>query len=166
MRPLALLLIGCLLSGCGYYSLTGATIPDDIQTVAVPLAELDAATPIPTLADDLTRLVIDRLVRQTRLDLEPDPASADAVLDLRVTRYRSEPAALGSDDRAQLTRVTLSVEARYARQGADTPIFERSFTSYADYDPVAAGPAGEDEAAQIALGEIADDVFTAATSDW
>lgn len=155
-----------LLTGCGYYSLTGASIPDDIETVAVPLAELDAATPIPTLADDLTRLVIDRLVRQTRLALESDPAAADAVLDLRVTRYRAEPAALGSNDRAQLTRITLSVEARYARQDAGEPIFESDFTAYADYDPVVAGPAGEDAAAALALEEIADDVFTAATSNW
>ncbi len=160
---LALLL---LLPGCGFYSLTGASIPDDIQTVAIPLADLDAATPVSTLADDLTRLVIDRMVRQTRLDLETDEAAADAVLTLRITQYRSSPAALASDDRAQLTRVSISVQARYARQDAEEPIFDRSFRGEADYDPVAVGPTGEVDAAAIALAEIADDVFTAATSNW
>jgi hypothetical protein len=158
--------VSVLAAGCGYYSLTGASIPDDIQTVAVPLADLDAASPIPTLADDLTSLVIERLVRQTRLTLEPDEASADAVLTMRVTQYRSDPAALASDELAQLTRVTIGVEARYARREADTPIFERSFSAAAEYDPVVTGPAGEVEAAALALREIADDVFTAATSNW
>lgn len=165
-RGLLLVLLTLLLPGCGFYSLTGASIPDDIQTVAIPLADLDAATPVSTLADDLTRLVIDRMVRQTRLDLETDEAAADAVLTLRITQYRSSPAALASDDRAQLTRVTISVQARYARQGADEPIFDRAFRGEADYDPVAVGPSGELDAAAVALAEIADDVFTAATSNW
>ncbi len=166
LRILAVIGVMAMASGCGFYSLTGASIPDDIQTVAIPLADLDAATPVSTLADDLTRLVIDRMVRQTRLDLETDEADADAVLTMRITQYRASPAALASDDRAQLTRVSISVQARYARQGSDEPIFDRAFQGNADYDPVAVGPSGEIDAAAIALAEIADDVFTAATSNW
>ena len=123
-----LLLLAFFLAGCGYYSFSGASIPPELNTIAIPLAELEAATPLPTLPDELTRLLTDRFVRQTRLRLEPDEASADAVLQARITGYRNEPTAVG-DDRAQRTRVTIDVQVRYgadSKHGGPTPGIIRS----------------------------------------
>ncbi len=154
-----------LLAGCGYYSFSGATIPSELNTIAIPLAELEAATPLPALPDELTRLLTDRFVRQTRLRLEPDEAAADAVLQARITGYRNEPTAVGAD-RAQRTRVTISVQIRYAARDAARPLLEQTFTAFSDYDAAADGPEGETQAAQSALEQVADDIFTAATSNW
>ncbi len=165
-KPVRLSLFSLLLlSACGYYSFTGATIPAEISTLAIPLAELGASTPLPTLPDELTRLLTDRFVRQTRLRLEPDETVADALLTSRITGYRSEPTAVG-DDRAERTRITITVTVRYAQRDADTPLLDRSFSAFSDYDALADGFDGETQAAQQALEQIADDVFTAATSNW
>ncbi len=160
-------LLACvvLLSGCGYYSFSGATIPAELNTIAIPLAELGASTPLPTLPDELTRLLTDRFVRQTRLTLETDEAAADAILTSRITGYRSEPTAVG-DDRAQRTRISIDVAVRYAAREATTPFLERTFSAFSDYDGIADGLDGETQAAQSALQQIADDVFIAATSNW
>ncbi len=163
-----LLAVGAALlsAGCAYYSFTGASIPDTIRTIAIPTAGLDAATPLPALPDELTRLLTDRFVRQTRLSLEPDEATADAVLESRIVGYRNEPTAVG-DDRALRTRITIDVQVRYAARGAAEPLLDRRFTAYADFDAEAAGgETAETQAAQSALRQIADDVFTAATSNW
>lgn len=163
-RWIAALLL-TLLSGCGYYSFSGASIPPELDTIAIPLAELDAATPLPSLPDELTRLLADRFVRQTRLRLENDEASADAVLQARITGYRNEPTAVG-DDRAQRTRITITVAVRYAAREAPQPYLDRTFTAFSDFDALADGLDGEAQAAESALRQIADDVFTAATSNW
>lgn len=160
-----LLALFLLLSGCGYYSFSGATIPPELNTISIPLAELEAATTLPTLPDELTRLLTDRFVRQTRLRLEPDEAAADAVLQARITGYRSEPTAVG-DDQAQRTRITLDVRVHYAAREAAEPYLDRTFTAFSDYDALADGLDGEAQAAQSALQQIADDIFTAATSNW
>lgn len=162
---LAALTLGLAIPGCAYYSFTGATIPQRLNTVAVPLFE-DPSTPFSDLDDALTQNLINRFVGQTRLSLESDENEADAILSGRIGRYESEPASVGGDERASLVRVTVTVEVRYYDNTEDEEMLDRTFSSYAEYDPVADGSDGEREAALAALENIADDIFTTATSDW
>ncbi len=155
------------LSACGYYSFTGATIPSHLATISIPLVRDVSASPLTNLEDDLTRLLVDRFVSQTRLSLEPSEREGDAVLTAEIQRYVNEPAAVGGEAQATLNRISITVFATYVDRVNDQEIFERTFTGTNEYDPQsAAGLAGEEEAAATALENIADDVFTAATSNW
>lgn len=163
---LALLLIGSLLlGGCAFYSFTGATIPGHLNTIAVPLASDRTDGPLPTLDETLTQQVIAQFVNQTRLQLTSSEADADALLDLRIEQYSNTPTAVG-DERAARNRVSLTVAVRYVDQVNDEELLEQSFTGSEEYDPIELGPAGEEEAARAALDIIAQDIFTAATSNW
>ncbi len=163
--------------GCGFYSFTGATVPQRLDTVAIPLVEDVSQNPFPDLDNEMTQLLQDRFVQQTRLRLETTESEADALLGARIERYENEPTAVSGDERATLNRVTITVRARYVDQtetAADTTgapgspeLLDRtSFSSFAEYDPLQGGTDAEREAAQAALENIADDIFTAATSDW
>lgn len=154
------------LGGCSRYSFSGASLPDDLRTLYLVPTEVAAASPVPSIGDDLTRLLTERFVRQTRLRLA-DEATADARLDARLDTYRNDPTAVTGDDRATRNRVTVGarIVLRY-RDESRTPLLDRTFTAFADYDPVAEGPGGEAEAARTALRALADDAFTAATSTW
>ncbi|MGI9175429.1 MAG: LptE family protein [Rhodothermales bacterium] len=154
------------LAGCGYYSFTGATIPEQLNTIAVPLAENNATSPVATLDQDLTELLINRFVGQTRLSLEQNEPDADAVLNTSIQRYANEPTSVSGDERATRNRVTLAVAVDYIDQTTDEPLLQRTFTGFSEYDPIAEGLSGEEQAAQAALEIIADDIFTAATSNW
>lgn len=165
-RMRSILLIG-LLSGCGYYSFTGATIPPHLNSVAIPLVE-DLSTAIADDIDErLTRLFADRFVGQTRLQLAVDESDADAVLLGRIERITVAPVAVGGGDRATQNRVTVTVRVTYTDEVEDQEILERTFTAAMNYDPTL-GDEREAEIAAIigALENIADDVFTAATSNW
>lgn len=153
--------------GCSRYSFSGASLPADLASLAIAPVEIAAATPVPTLGDDLARLLADRFVRQTRLRIDADETTADARLVARLDTYRNDPTAVTGDDRATRNRVTLGVRVvlRY-RDDARAPLLDRAFSAFADYDPVAEGPDGEASAARTALRAIADDAFTAATSTW
>lgn len=163
---LLLLLAGLSLPGCAYYSFTGASIPEHLASVAVPLAIDETSSPLTTLDETLTRLLVDRFVGQTRLRLETDEAEADAVLLAAIERYANEPAAVSGDEQAEINRVTLTVRVRYLDQVEERTALERTFTGFGEYDPVAEGLAGEQAAAGLALERIADDIFSAATSNW
>ncbi len=154
-----------LLLGCGYYSFSGASIPAHLTTVAIPLAEDNSLSPLTVMDEALTELFIDRFVRQTRLVLEEDVEEADVVLTSAISRYHNAPTAISGQERAQYNRVTISVTARYHNR-VDDDVLERTFSNFDDYDPLEGGLEAEEGAALSALENIADDVFTAATSDW
>ena len=154
------------LSGCAYYSFTGASIEPHLETVAIPLfADRSVGGPA-NMDSDLTELLIDRFVRQTRLDLASDPEGASAVLTGVIEAFRNEPVAVTGEEQASLNRVTLRVAVRYVDQVEDEELLNTTLTQSAEYDPVADGLAGEAEAALAALEKIADEVFTRATSGW
>ncbi len=157
-----------LISGCAYYSFTGATIPSHLTTIAIPLVEDATISTITSMDEDMTTLLVDRFVGQTRLSLQPDESVADVVLRARIERYMNQPASVGGQERATLNRVTISVAAEYVDRTKDETLFTRSFSSFEEYDPTDPdrGLAGEEDAARAILEQIADDIFTAATSNW
>jgi len=163
---LLLLSLSLFSTGCAYYSFTGATVPTHLNTVAIPLAEDNSLSPLTTLDDELTDLLITRFVQQTRLSLEQNEDDADAVLTVRIDRYANAPTSVSGQERAELNRITLSVSVRYYDRVEDKELLQRTFSSFADYDPLEGGLEREEETARAALENIADDIFTAATSNW
>lgn len=171
---LRLLLLGLLLAGCGVYSFSGASIPERLRTVAVPLAESRASGGPAALDQLVTEALVDRFADRSRLSLEPDEDAADAVVRSVIERYSITPAAVTGANVAALNRVTLAVrvvvEDRIGEEGAvagaaSAELLARTFTASSDFDP-ATGLAGEADAAAEAVDQIARDAFTAATSDW
>ena len=164
--PLVLaLVLGLVASGCAYYSFTGASIPQRLNTIAIPLAVDNSVSPINTLDQDLTEQLISRFVDQTRLSLETNESAADATLTLRIESYENQPTSVGADERATLNRVTIRVNAVYYDQVEDQELLSRTFSSFEEYEP-SEGITGERTAAQAALENISEDIFTAATSNW
>lgn len=165
---LAAVMICSHLTACSYYSFTGATIPSHLSTIAIPLVEDNSISTLTTLDDAMTALLVDRFVGQTRLSLQPDESQADVLLRTRIDRYANQPASVGGQERATLNRVTISVTTEYVDRTKDEVIFSRSFSNFEEYDPTdpERGLAGEEDAARAVLEKIADDIFTAATSDW
>lgn len=154
------------LGGCGAYSFSGATIPSDIETIAIPIVEDRSTSPFPSLSNDLTDLLVQRFVNQTRLSLSTDNAGADARLDVVVQRYTNEPTTVGGDERATANRVTITVEVEYLDQVNDEVFLSRSFSGSSDYSPIEDDLEGSEAATQRALTDLADNIFAQATSNW
>jgi hypothetical protein len=167
LRAAVILALVAGMSGCGFYSFTGASIPPHLRTIAVPLFEDLSVSVADDLDERMTRLLIDRFVGQTRLQLETSAPDADALLTGRIDRISVEPVAVAGGDIATQNRVTVTVSVRYMDQAEDREVLQRSFTGTANYD-ASAGIDRDVEIAAIlrALQNVADDVFTAATSNW
>ena len=161
LLPLAL----ALLAGCGVYSFSGASIPDHLRTVAVPIAEDRAGGGVPGLEAILTDALVQRFADRSRLALEPDEDDADAVVRATIERYAVAPAAVTGDNTAAVSRVSVAVRVVVRDRVEDRDLLDRSFTATEDYAP-SEGLQGEADAAAAALEQVARDAFTAATSDW
>jgi hypothetical protein len=153
-------------SGCAYYSFSGATIPSRLNTVAIPLVVDNTISPINTLDQTLTDFLTSRFVGQTRLRLQTNEQQADALLEARIQSYENEPTSVSGDEVASRNRVSIRVSVTYYDQVEDQEMLNQTFSSFGEYDPAASGLDGERTAAQQALENIADDIFTAATSNW
>ena len=156
-----------LLTSCGFYSFTGASIPEHLGSVAVPLVELEVQGSVPGLDQALTDALVERFADRTRLTLATDAEAADAVVYATLQRYTITPVAVTGDEVASLNRVSITVTLRYFDRVEDEEVVNRAFTASADYDPAENSPAAaEAEAAALAIDQLADDMFTAATSNW
>ncbi len=164
-RPLALCLLSLALAACGVYSFSGATIPAQLQTVAVPLAEDRSTGGPPGLDRLLTDALVDRFVDRSRLVLETDEGDADAVVRATIERYAIAPVGVTDQNVASLNRVSLSVRVVVEDRVEQGELLSRSFSASEDFAP-SEGLQGEADAAAVALDQIARDAFTAATSDW
>ncbi|HIG74737.1 MAG TPA: hypothetical protein EYQ24_09250 [Bacteroidetes bacterium] len=165
LRPTLALLAALVASAVGCYTFSGASLPPDLQTVAIPPVESRAGSGPADLDQRLANALVERFADRTRLSLEPDEAEADLVVRATVERYTVAPAAVTGDEVAALNRVTLGVRVVATNRLDESDLLDRAFTATADYAP-AEGLAGESDAAQRALEQIAQDAFTAATSDW
>ena len=163
---LLVLMLSFGMSGCGAYSFSGATIPSDIETIAIPLVDDRSTSPFSALGNDLTDLLIDRFVNQTRLSLTTDDANADARLNVIIQGYSNEPTTVGANERATANRVTINVQVEYLDQVNDEVFLSRSFSGSSDYSPANDDIQGSEEATQRALSDLADDIFSQATSNW
>lgn len=157
------MLLTCL-GGCAYYSFTGATIPANLNTLAIPLVVDNSVNTIPSLSDELTEELINRFINQTRLSLAPNESDADAVLSAEISRYTNAPSSVSGDETAARNRITISVSVVYIDQTEDRELLNRSFSNFQEYDPIDID--GETEAALVALENVAEDIFAAATSNW
>lgn len=162
-----LLLLGAGgLSGCAFYSFSGASIPSHLETIAIPIADDNTSSPVNRMGADLTDLLTDRFVDRTSLSLTTNDAAADAVLTARIQRYTNEPTGVSGNERATTNEVSLQVQVRYVDQTNDEELLNQTFRGTANYNPAEAGLEGERQAAQNALENAADDIFSTATSNW
>lgn len=160
-----LLIFACILSpGCAYYSFTGASIPDNLNTIAIPLVVDNSLNTIPELSDQLTETLVNLFVNQTRLSLVENEDEADALLTVEIQRYNNAPAAISGEEVAATNRVTITVKVLYEDLSEEKELLNRTFSNFEDYDPLDIN--NETVAALAALQNVADDIFAAATSNW
>ena len=152
--------------GCAYYGFTGASVPSHLETIAIPIAEDNTSSPLTNLGRDLTDILTERFVGRTNYSLNNNETNADAVLQTRITGYSNQPTGVSGDEQATTNEVRIRVRARYYDQLRDSTMVDQTFTGTATYNPAEAGLSGEQQAAEVALERVGEDIFTTATSDW
>jgi outer membrane lipopolysaccharide assembly protein LptE/RlpB len=164
VNTLLILIAAFVLTGCGIYSFTGASIPAEAKTVSVQHFPNNANLVNPMLSDIITNNLRDKFMNQTSLDEVPD--NGDLAIEGEIVDYKTSPTAITGDQVAALNRLTITVNVRFYNRYDESKNFEQKFSQYDDY------PSNEDlNVVQEALvnticEKLCEDIFNKAVVNW
>lgn len=153
-----------MMSACGIYSFTGASISPETKTVVVYLFQNNANLVVPTLSQTITESLKDRIVTQTNLQLTR--STADIEFEGKIIDYSVRPMSLQGNNVTSQNRLSIAVKVKYTNKKEDAKSFEYTFTRYADFPGTKNLPDVESELIKIITTQLIDDIFNKAFVNW
>jgi Lipopolysaccharide-assembly len=150
--------------GCGSYSFTGASVPEHLKTIAIPVADDKSPAAIPGLRESLTDNLIQKFISDNSLQVT-ERSTANATLECVVTSVTDAPAIVSAGEQISSRRLTIIVKVIYKDLVQKKTIFENNFTNYGDYVPGEATNQ-RDDAIAVAVDKISEDILLAVVSGW
>ncbi len=168
MKKFAIILLipisAIILNSCGFYSMTGASIPPEAETISVSHFPNHAQTIQPTLSQRFTEELQDRFNTQTNLNLVE--SDGDLHFEGSITEYSTRPVAIEADDRAARNRLTITVRVYFENYYNPDSDFERTFSRYYEYPSDRSLSQVEDEAITNINEQLVEDIFNQSVVDW
>ncbi|NLI24934.1 MAG: LptE family protein [Bacteroidales bacterium] len=160
-----LLLSLLILKGCTVnYSFSGASIDPKMKTYSVQYFANRAPIVVPTLSQQLTEALREKIRSQTKLRLVTGVGDAD--FSGEITRYETRATAITGNDRPAQNRLTIDVRVRYTNSVNPKESFESTFSRYKDYDANQSLAAVEQDLIKDILELLTEDIFNKAFVNW
>ncbi|MDA0774408.1 MAG: LptE family protein [Bacteroidetes bacterium] len=158
-----------LITGCGIYSFTGASIPAGTETFQVNFFENQAgnrpgSTVEPGLDQDFTIALQDLILNLTNLSLVN--REGDLIYEGEIVEYSVTPMSATSDIKAAQNRLTLAVNLRYYNTKNDEDDFERKFSFFYDFPAEQQVYDIKDTAHKELFERITQDIFNETLAKW
>lgn len=151
-------------NACCVYSFTGASVPEHLKTISIPIADDRSGSAEPGLRENLTQTLIQKFIDDNTL-LVAERTSANAVLECTIISLNDAPAIVTAGENITSRRVTLGVKVIYRDLVKRTTVFEKTFSNYSDYS--AAAPInGRKTAIENAIELISEDILLDTVSGW
>ena len=163
-KLISISLISILISSCGVYSFTGASIPTDAKTVSVAYFTSTATNSPSSLNQKITEGLKDLFVSQTNLYLTNN--QADLSFTGEITKYQINPIAIQADETAGKNRLTIAIKVKYNNKFNDTQNFESTFSRYRDFSSSENLADIESILIDEISKELFEDVFNKAFVNW
>lgn len=156
-------LSGILLSGCGVYSFSGASIEG--KTINIHVFENQAQNINPSLIPTLTSKVRNRILSQTGLS----PRNSDDVdYDMMgvIKTYATTVTGMQNTQIATQNRLTIDVEITFKNRLNEKASFKQVFSRFADYPATQSIQSVEGRLVEEIGNLLADDIFNKAFVNW
>ena len=164
VNTLLILIAAFVLTGCGIYSFTGASIPPEARTVSIQHFPNNANLVNPLLSDVITNTLRDYFMNQTTLEDVPD--NGDLAIEGEIVDYRTSPTAITSDQVAALNRLTITVNVRFFNRYDESKNFEQKSSQYEDYPSDQDLNAIQDDLMNTICDKLCEDIFNKAVVNW
>src|SRR5690606_1173943 len=161
------LLVIVAVDGCGVkYGFTGGSIPEGMKTYTVEFFENTAPIVNPTLSQTFTEALKERIRSQSSLSQVTN--NGDAIFEGRITGYSIAPAAVeAGTDRAALTRLSITVNAKYTNTIKPEDNFEQAFTRFKDFSSAGGSIPAQEEALIRDINQmLTEDIYNRAFANW
>ncbi len=156
--------VGFLFVSCGFYSMTGASIPAKAETISISHFPNHARNVQPTLSQRFTEELREIFVRRTSLNLVE--SGGDLHFEGYISEYSTRPVSVEAGDVAAQNRLTISVSVVFDNYYDPDSSFERTFSRYYDYPSRQSLSQVEDQAISIITEELVEDIFNQSVVDW
>lgn len=164
MKGISLWVLVFLLSSCGIYSHTGASVPPDAQTVSVAYITNMASIVNPLLSQNMAEKLRQKFVNETPLKLTQ--SDGDLTFSGKILTYDIKPAAIQGNQTNALNRLTISIEVIFENKKAVDKNFTKTFTNNIDFDAADNFQAKEAELSGKVTDMLVQDIFNAAFINW
>src|ERR1700761_955495 len=152
-----------VLSGCGVYSFTGATIEG--KNINIHLFENRARNVVPSLSATLTDKIRSRILSQT--GLSPVTGNdADYDISGNITGYDVTVTGAQNTQQATKNRLTVSVAVTFKNRLNEKANFNQTFTRFSDFDATQTLQNVEGALINDIGNQLADDIFNKAFVNW
>lgn len=152
-----------LTQSCGIYSFSGASIPANMKTVTVQFFENNAPLVVPNLSQQFTEALKERIRNQSRLSVVRE--NGDGVFEGRITDYSIKSAAVTGNERAEATRLTITVSVKFTNTLNNEYSFEQAFSRYREIR----GSNIQSQEQQLIReinNDLTEDIFNRAFANW
>jgi len=167
MYLLALLLLPA--TGCKIgYSLSGASISPDVKSVFVDYFRNRSKVINPTLSQTFTEAMKDKFVNETGLSLNSE--QGDLEFSGEITGYDIRPLSVQKSetgmDYASMNRLTITVKVIFVNNKDHEQDFNTTFSAYYDWDSTKQLSQVENDAVQVCVTQLTDDIFNKSVANW
>ena len=158
------IIVTILITGCGVYSFTGASIPKEAKTVSVQYFSNKAATVQPILSQAFTERLKDMFLEQTNLTLSEN--EGDLSFSGYISKYQIKPMAIKANETAGKNRLIIAVKVKYNNSINAKSNFEQTFSRHHDYDSSENISDIESTLIEEIISELTEDIFNKAFVNW
>lgn len=155
-----------VLSSCRMtVSLTGGDVDPRAKTVYVQTFRNNATLVNPTLSNEFTNALKDKIQGQTPLTII-NSKNGDYSLEGEISGYSINPVAIQGDETAAMNRLTITVNVRFINRFDESKNFEQSFSRYADYSSNQNFTSIESNLVNEINEALSEDIFNKAFVNW
>jgi Lipopolysaccharide-assembly len=151
-------------TGCFSYSFTGASVPEHLKSIAIPISEDRSGSGQPGLSELLTNSLTQKFIDDNTLQVT-EKNKANAILNCSIITLSDAPTIISGGEKVETRRVTISVQAVYRDLVKRKTIFEKNFSEYGDY-PSGGSMSSRNDAIQNAVDKISEDILLDVVSGW
>lgn len=151
-------------SSCGIYSLNGASIPPNAESISVSYFNNQANTINPNLSSTFTEKLKDIFIQQTNLNLIEE--NGDLAFSGFISKYEIKPISIQANETAAQNRLTISINVTYESKFEQNNNFTKIFSRYKDYNSSQNLTDIEESLVNAITNEIVEDIFNKSVVNW
>jgi hypothetical protein len=152
------------LTGCSFYSHTGASVPPDAKTFSVDYINNVASIVMPAFSQILTERLKSKFINETSLKLTQQ--DGDVRFSGKILSYVTAPVAVQGNQQNAVNRLTVTIEITYQNTKDETKNFTQQFSNFVDYPATENFAAVESDLVNRVTDILVQDVFNKAFINW
>ena len=166
---ITILALPFILNACKIgYSFTGASISPEVKTVFVDFFANRSRVVNPMLSQTFTEKMKDKFVNETGLSMERE--QGDLEFGGEITGYEVRPLSVQQSEQgrdfASMNRLTVTVKVVFTNNKDHEQDFNTSFSAYYDWESSRSLNEVENDAVDVIVEQLVDDIFNKSVANW